>query len=138
RQDRRAARPQDTVEPEGRHLRRAWRRSRLGCVLPRHRARLRLVLALSRADRAARRGAGRDRQGGREPGLTLSLVIARSVARVSEATPGSPAYRCAHAGYLDFVDPIFTTSMQATFTNASAVKAETHATACLCRARNAD
>jgi hypothetical protein len=38
---------------------------------------------------------------------------------------------------MDFVDPIFTTSMQATFTIASAVKAELNAIACLCRARNA-
>src|SRR5262245_29951698 len=27
------------------------------------------------------------------------IIIASIVARVSEATPGSPAYRCAHAGY---------------------------------------
>ena len=64
-QDRRRARPQDPPRSEGRHLRRAWRRSRLGRVLPRDRARLRLVLALPRADRAAGRGTGRARQGGR-------------------------------------------------------------------------
>jgi hypothetical protein len=37
-----------------------------------------------------------------------------------------------------FVDLIFTTFMQAAFTKASAVNAELHAIACLCRARNAD
>ena len=42
-------------EHQGRHLRRAWRRSRLRRVLPRDRPRLRLVLALPRADRAPRR-----------------------------------------------------------------------------------
>jgi hypothetical protein len=37
-----------------------------------------------------------------------------------------------------FVDRIFTTSMDAPFTKAFAIKTETHAIACLCRARNAD
>ncbi len=55
--------------PQGRDLRRAWRRSRFRRVLPRRRPRLCLVLALSRADRPSRRGAGRDRQGGGEPGV---------------------------------------------------------------------
>ncbi len=63
--DRRRARPQGAQEPQGRHLRRARRRSGLGCVLPRGRARLRVLLAVPRADRAARRGAGRARQEGR-------------------------------------------------------------------------
>ena len=45
--------------PQARHLRRAWRRSGLDPFLPRGRARLRLVLALPRADRPPRRGAGR-------------------------------------------------------------------------------
>src|SRR5947199_10348758 len=36
------ARTQNPTEHQGRHLRRAWRRSRLGRVLPWHRARLRL------------------------------------------------------------------------------------------------
>ena len=49
--------------PQGRHLRRARRRSGVGRVLPRGRARLRLLLALPRADRAACRGASRARQG---------------------------------------------------------------------------
>ena len=48
---------------EARHLRRARRRSRLGRVLPRGRARLRVVLAVPRADRAACRGASGARQG---------------------------------------------------------------------------
>jgi hypothetical protein len=37
-----------------------------------------------------------------------------------------------------FIDPIFTTFMQAAFTKAFAVNAEPCAIACLCRARNAD
>jgi hypothetical protein len=36
------------------------------------------------------------------------------------------------------VDHIFTTSLDAAFTKPFAVKAETSAIACLCRARNAD
>ena len=47
---------------QARHLRRARRRSRLGRLLPRDRARLRFLLAVPRADRAARRGAGGARQ----------------------------------------------------------------------------
>ena len=43
---------------EARHLRRAWRRPGLDPLLPRGRARLRVLLALSRADRPPRRGAG--------------------------------------------------------------------------------
>ena len=46
-------------EHQARHLRRARRRPGLGRVLPRDRPRLRVVLAVPRADRAARRGAGR-------------------------------------------------------------------------------
>jgi hypothetical protein len=42
-----------------RYLRRAWRRSRLDPLLPRGRARLRILLALSGADRPPRRCAGR-------------------------------------------------------------------------------
>ncbi len=42
-------------ESEARHLRRAWRRSGIDRVLRRGRARLRLLLALPRADRAPRR-----------------------------------------------------------------------------------
>ena len=75
-EDRRRARAQDPPEPQGRHLRRAWRRSRLGRVLPRDRAGLRLLLALPRADRAARRGAGRARQDGRQPGVRLRVIPA--------------------------------------------------------------
>ena len=54
---------------QGRHLRRAWRRSCIGGVLPRDRARLRVVLALPRADRPPRRSPGRARQDGCEPGV---------------------------------------------------------------------
>jgi hypothetical protein len=38
----------------------------------------------------------------------------------------------------NFVDELFTTSPDAAFTNAFDVKAEPHATPCLCRAGNAD
>ncbi len=50
-------------ESQARHLRRARRRSGFGRVLPRGRTRLRVVLAVPRADRAARRRAGGARQG---------------------------------------------------------------------------
>ena len=85
-----AARPQDAARSQGRHLRRAWRRSRLGRVLPRDRARLRLVLALSRADRAPRRRAGRARQDGGEPGVGLSPATRNRHAR---ACPGHSRFR---------------------------------------------
>ena len=65
-QDRRRARAQGAAEAQGRHLRRARRRPGLGRLLPRGQARLRLVFAVPRADRAAGRGAGRARQGSRE------------------------------------------------------------------------
>ena len=51
----RATRP----KPEDRHLRRARRRPAVGRVLPPRRARLRLLLAVPRADRPPGRGAGR-------------------------------------------------------------------------------
>ena len=70
-EDRRRARTQDPSEHQGRHLRRAWRRSRLGRVLPRDRAELRLVLALPRADRAIGRGTGGARQDRRQSGVRL-------------------------------------------------------------------
>ena len=53
--------------PEARHLRGARGRAEVGRVLPRARARLRLVLAVPRAAGAARRGSGRaglERDGG--------------------------------------------------------------------------
>ena len=81
-EDRRGARPQDPPGSQGRHLRRAWRRSRFGRVLPRDRARLRLLLALPRADRAAGRGAGRARQGRRQPGVNSSFRIDVSLRNV--------------------------------------------------------
>ena len=49
--------PQGAPEPQARHLRRTRRRSRLGRLLPRDRARLRIVLAIPRADRPPRRRA---------------------------------------------------------------------------------
>ena len=55
---RRRARPQGAQRHQARHLRRAWRRSRLGRVLQRNRARLRVLLAVPGADRALGRRAG--------------------------------------------------------------------------------
>ena len=52
------ARPRARARHQARHLRRARRRPGVGRVLPPRRARLRLVLAVPRADRAPRRGAG--------------------------------------------------------------------------------
>jgi len=52
--------------------------------------------------------------------------------------PGAPLSVRPGMTTVDFVDPLFTTSMDAAFTTVFAVKAKTHATACLCRARNAD
>ncbi len=66
-----AARTQDASGPEGRHLRRTWRRSGVGRLLQRRRSRLRVVLALPRADRAPRSRAGRARQGSGQPGVML-------------------------------------------------------------------
>ncbi len=89
-----AARPQDPSRSQGRHLRRARRRSRFGRVLPRDRARLRVVLALSRADRASCRGPGRARQGGRQPGVRLRVIMRyRATAMQPGACPGQSA-RC--------------------------------------------
>jgi hypothetical protein len=42
------------------------------------------------------------------------------------------------SSFITSVDGIFTTSIQAAFTKVLAVKTETSAMACLCRARNAD
>ena len=55
---RRRARPRDPARPQARHLRRAWRRPGLDPLLRRGRPRLRLLLALPRADRPPGRGAG--------------------------------------------------------------------------------
>ena len=64
---RRRARPQGAAKSQARHLRRARRRSGFGRVLPRGRARLCVVLAVPRADRAACRGAGGAGKGRRAP-----------------------------------------------------------------------
>ena len=53
-------RPRDAPGPQGRHLRRARRRPAERAVLPRGRPRLRLLLAVPRARRAARGGPGGD------------------------------------------------------------------------------
>ena len=58
-------RPRGQPGAQARHLRRARRRAALDRLLPRARPRLRLLLALPRPDRPARRRAGRARPGGR-------------------------------------------------------------------------
>ncbi len=58
--DRCRARTEGQAQSQDRHLRRARRRSGLGRLLPRRGARLRVVLAVPRADSAARGGAGGD------------------------------------------------------------------------------
>ena len=55
-------------EPQGRHLRRAWRRSRVRQVLPQDRPQLRLLLALPSADGTAGSGAGGARREARRTG----------------------------------------------------------------------
>ena len=59
---RRRTRPRRAQGAQARHLRRTRRRSRLGRVLRERRARLRVVFALPRADRAPGRGAGGAKQ----------------------------------------------------------------------------
>ena len=74
---------------EARHLRRAWRRPGLDPVLPRGRARLRVVLALSGADRPARGGAGGTGEGrSRVDGLTRPSPVSGL-----RPEPPSPAMR---------------------------------------------
>ena len=62
----------DQTRHQARHLRRARRRSRVDPLLPADRARLRVVLALPRADRPAGGGAGGDRQGRLTAGRPIS------------------------------------------------------------------
>ena len=86
-------------ELEARHLRRAWRRPGLDPLLPRGRARLRLLLALPRADRPARGRAGR--VGGRGAGgdpmilrfvsLVSALIVAAALPAVAQNRPLTPA-----------------------------------------------
>ncbi len=54
--------PQHPAQPQGRHLRRTWRRSRVRQVLPHDRPQLRLLLALPFADGTAGRCAGGTRR----------------------------------------------------------------------------
>ncbi len=54
--------PQGAPGSRSRHLRRAWRRAELGAVLLPRRHGLRVMLALSRADRPAGGGAGGHRR----------------------------------------------------------------------------
>ena len=85
---RRRARPGDAPGHQARHLRRARRRSRQHRLLRDRAARLRLVLAVPRADRPPRRGAGGARQarGGADGVRRLSPAGRRSakLARVAE------------------------------------------------------
>ena len=72
--NRRRARPKSPAEAEGRYLRRTRRRPGFGRVLPRGQARLRVVLAVPGADRAACRGAGGLGQNRGQPGVTLERI----------------------------------------------------------------
>ena len=64
------ARQEDPWRHQARDLRRAWRRSGFDPFLRGDGPRLRVLLSLSRADRAPRGGAGGARRQGCEPGLT--------------------------------------------------------------------
>ena len=76
--------------PEARHLRRARRRPRLRALLRRDRPRLRVLLALPRADRPPRRRAGGARQQGGEPGLRrASLPLAGRARRAAASRVGA-------------------------------------------------
>ena len=57
--------PEDAAGPQARHLRRARRRAGVGGLLRQARHELRELLAVPRADRATRRGAGGARRAGR-------------------------------------------------------------------------
>ena len=92
--DGRRARTRGAAGSESRHLRRAWRRPGIGRLLPRGQARLCVLLAVPRADCAARRRAGRARQGSRQPGVeryTATLVRNCSTSPRRSATAASTA-----------------------------------------------
>ncbi len=76
-QDRRRARAERAARSQGRHLRRARRRPGLGRLLRGSGPRLRVVLAVPRADRAAGRRPGGSRQGQREHRLNLQPLRRR-------------------------------------------------------------
>ena len=82
--------PRDAARHQARHLRRARRRPGVGRVLPRGRPRLRVVLAVPRADRPPRRRARRARP--RRPGL--HRLIGRGYLGVRMTRPQA---RCAAA-----------------------------------------
>ena len=78
----------DAARHQARHLRRAWRRPGLDPLLRGGRARLRVLLALPRADRPAGGGAG----GGPREGVAESFLRGgkpRLHLRGAEASPGS-------------------------------------------------
>ncbi len=79
--DRRRARTADEARDQARYLRRARRRARVGHVLPRPRARLRLVLAVPRSACPARRRPGRARRGRGRGRLGRRLTRPRSQPR---------------------------------------------------------
>ena len=85
------------ARPEDRHLRRARRRAALGRLLPRPRARLRLVLAVPRAVRPARGGAGGDR-GGRHRDVRRGRRMS-AVATTARAELDRQAENLARLGY---------------------------------------
>ena len=86
---RRLGRPGGPPRPQARHLRRARRRSRLDRLLPPRRPRLRELLAVPRADRPRRRGAGRAPA---RPGRPRRLRRGGRRARLSRAAGARPPH----------------------------------------------
>ena len=103
--------PRHPAGTEARHLRRAWRRSGFDRVLPRDRARLRLVLALPRADRPPGRGASRavgrvgERNGMRAKTVAICLATLAGIAGAAAAQTKGIAGAAAAADHLFGPDP---------------------------------
>ena len=91
----------DEARPQARHLRRAWRRSRLDRVLRERRAGLRVVQPIPRAGRAAGRGAGGVGRGRRPHGVSRGAGPMRAAFRLPAVMLavglGLAAARPAHA-----------------------------------------
>jgi hypothetical protein len=78
------------------------------------------VLAVSGADRAARGGAGRARQGGRKPGLIATLVHSGTFDRAASPMRRDFRLHVLQRALFDTrggIDRMFTTLLDALFTN---------------------